>query len=72
MEKSNMPHVLLKDFNWFGKTIPAGTIYKKHGADYWWPVMLDGSHVPTMQVDFYTVLNNPEYFLCLQTYNNAK
>lgn len=68
MEKNKMPHVLLKDFNWFGKTIPAGTVYVKHGEDYWWPVTTDGAHIPTMQVDYRTVLNNPEYFLCLQSH----
>lgn len=54
--------VLLKDMDWFGKPIPAGTIYRQVNADYYHP-MLSGARCPAMQVGFYTVLNNPQYFL---------
>lgn len=56
-----MNYILQKDFNWFGKVIPAGTKYVQHGADYWWPV-IDGAHVPAMQVNFMTVRCNQEWF----------
>lgn len=56
-----MNYILQKDFNWFGKTIPAGTRYVQHGADYWWPEIND-AHVPAMQVTFTTIMNNPVYF----------
>lgn len=55
-------YVLLKNIDWFGTIIEAGTIYKSHGNDYWWPV-IDTAHCPSLQVDFRTVLNSPEYFL---------
>ena len=54
--------VLLKDIDWFGKQIPAGTIYKQVNADYYHPTV-NGAQCPSMSVDFYTVLNNPQYFL---------
>lgn len=59
-----MNYILQKDFNWFGRTIPKGTVYVQHGADYWWPVIgIQQVHVPTMQVDHMTIRNNPEWFL---------
>lgn len=56
-----MNYIIQKDFNWFGKIIPAGTRYVPHGADYWWPVV-NGAHIPTMQLDFRTIKNNQEWF----------
>lgn len=54
--------VLLKDIDWFGKRIAAGTIYNKINGDYYQPI-IDHARCPSLQVDFYTVKNNPEYFL---------
>lgn len=54
--------VLLKDIDWFGKLIPAGTIYKQVNSDRYHP-MVNYARCPSMEVDFYTVLNNPQYFL---------
>lgn len=54
--------VLLKDVNFFGRHIPAGTIFHQVGDNYYWP-SVNGARVPAMQIDFYTVKNNPEYFL---------
>lgn len=59
-----MNYILQKDFNWFGRNIPKGTLYVQHGADYWWPVIgAQQVHVPTMQIDYMTIRNNPEWFL---------
>lgn len=55
-------YILQQDINWFGKTIKAGTRYAPHGNDYYWPIIND-AHCPSQQVDFYTVKNNPKYFL---------
>jgi len=54
--------VLLKDMDWFGKSIPSGTIYRQVNDDYYHPIV-NSARCPSMQVDFYTVLNNPQYFL---------
>lgn len=54
-------YILQKDIDFFGRKIKAGTLYVQHGADYYWPVIND-AHVPSCQLDFYTVKNNPEYF----------
>lgn len=56
--------VLLKTINWFGKEIPAGTIYRQVNGDYWHP-MLNYSRCSSMQIDFNTVINNSGYFLKL-------
>lgn len=58
----NKSFVLLKDIDWFGKLIPSGTIYKQVNADYFHP-MINSARCPSMQINFYTVLNNPQYFL---------
>jgi hypothetical protein len=55
-------YVLLKDIDWFGKLILAGTIFKQVNSDYYHPT-INGARCPSMQIDFYTVLNNPNYFL---------
>ena len=57
----NENYILKKEINWFGKLITVGTIYVKKNGDYWWPIY-NGAHVPSMQIDFMTIRNNPEYF----------
>lgn len=54
-------YILQKDTDFFGRLIKAGTKYVQHGQDYYWPI-INGAHVPSCQLDFYTVKNNPEYF----------
>ena len=54
--------ILLNDVNWFGQIIPAGTIYRQVNADYYHPI-INGARCPSKQINFYTVLNNPKYFL---------
>lgn len=54
-------YILQQDINFFGRIIKAGTVYVQKGADYYWPIIND-AHVPTGQLDFYTVKNNPEWF----------
>lgn len=56
--------VLLKDINFFGRNIPAGTIYKQVNADHYHPI-LNGARCLSYVVDFMIVKNNPEYFLQL-------
>jgi len=60
--KTMKEFVLLKDIDWFGKLIPSGIIYRQVNADYYQP-MINGARCPSLQIDFYTVLNNPQYFL---------
>lgn len=57
--------VLLKEINWFGRTVPSGTIYKQVNADHYHPI-IKGARCPSLSIDFYTVKNNKEYFLQLQ------
>lgn len=54
--------VLLKNIDWFGEPIKAGTIYKQVNSDDYHPI-IRGSQRPTMKVDFHTVISNDEYFL---------
>lgn len=56
-----MNYILQKDCNFFGSVIPAGTRYVQHGADYWWPEIKE-AHCPSLQIDFRSVGNNPEWF----------
>lgn len=58
----NDKYVLLQNINWFGRNIPAGTIYHQVNADYYTP-SVSGARCPSLQLDFYTVKNNPGYFL---------
>lgn len=58
-------YLLLIDIDWFGKTIPAGAIFKQVNADYWQPIFNNSRH-PSHQIDFYTVRNNPKYFIQIQ------
>lgn len=60
-EKGFTDYLLQKNCNWFGKFIPAGTLYVQVNADEWVPV-IDGARLPSMMVDFYTVRNNESYF----------
>jgi len=57
--------VLLKDIDWFGRLISAGTIYRQISGDYYHPI-IKGARCPSLQLDFYTVKNNGQYFLQLQ------
>jgi hypothetical protein len=57
--------VLLRDIDWFGKQVLAGTLYKQVNADYYHPI-INSARCPVLQISFYTVLNNPDYFLQIQ------
>lgn len=57
--------ILLKDIDWFGKPIKAGTVYQQVNADYYHPI-INHARCPSQQIDFYTVLNNHNYFLEIQ------
>ena len=59
--------VLLQDINFFGRQIVAGTVYKQVNADYYHPTV-NGAQCPSLALDFYTVKNNPSYFLQLVKY----
>jgi hypothetical protein len=58
--------VLQKDMDFFGRTIPKGTIYKQVNSDYYHPIV-NGNRCPSLQVDFYIVKNNPDYFQPYET-----
>ncbi len=60
-------YVLLQDFNWFGETIPSGTIYKQYEStkDRFRCFGADGYTSPHWDLTFMTVRNNPEWFLRL-------
>lgn len=55
-------YILLRDINWFGREINAGTVYRQTSADYYQPI-INSARCPSLQIDFYTVKNNPIYFL---------
>jgi|GEM_PF-6392651 len=55
-------YLLRQQINWFGRTIPAQTLYIQISNDYWIP-SINGARVTTMRLDFYTVLNNTDYFV---------
>ncbi len=57
-------YVLLKDFNWFGKAIPAGTIYKQCPTtkDRFMCFSTNGFYSTHCDLTFMTVRNNPEWF----------
>lgn len=55
-----MNYILQKDFDWFGRTIPAGTRFIDRGVYFSGP-MLPGSHVP-MLVDYSTIRCSPDWF----------
>lgn len=57
-------YVLIKSVDWFGRTIPAGTIYKQAGPLRFCPT-IDGINCPHLEIVFRTILNNPDYFLQL-------
>ena len=58
-------YVLIKDFNWFGKTIQSGTIYRQHNStkDKFRCFMPNGNECPHWDLTFMTVKNNSEYFI---------
>jgi hypothetical protein len=60
-------YVLLKDFNWFGKTIPSGTIYKQYKStkDKFRCFDANGNECPHWDLTFMTVRANPEWFMQL-------
>jgi hypothetical protein len=58
-------YVLLKHIDWFGRPIPAGTIYKQVTNDCWHPT-IDGAQCPNLAVTFMTVRANDNYFLAIQ------
>ncbi len=62
-------HLLLKDFNWFGKIIPEGTIYRQYPntKDNFRCFTANGDECPHWDLTFMTVRNNPEWFLQLNT-----
>ncbi len=62
-------YVLLKDFNWFGKTIPAGSIYRQYtnDKDGFRCFSANGNECPHWDLTFMTVRNNPEWFMQLNT-----
>ena len=62
MSNTNKDYVLLKDIDYFGRQIPAGTIYKQVNADDWHP-MIDNAQCPHLKITFVTVRANPSYFL---------
>ena len=66
--KGYRDYVLQQDINFFGRLIPAGTIYKQVNADHYHP-MLYGSQCPSLGVDFYIAKNNPAYFLPKKRFN---
>jgi hypothetical protein len=57
--------ILLKDFNFFGKIIPKGTVYTMFPYDH--DVYIcntpNGDICPHWNLTFMTVINNDEYFL---------
>lgn len=58
-------YILTKDFNWFGKTIPKGTLYVQYNGDKdKYRCVSEGNEKPHFDLTFYT-LNAPwasEYF----------
>lgn len=61
IEKGFQDYLLQKEMNWFGRIIPKDTLYIQMSKDYWIP-SIDGARIPAMQLDFYTVKNNADYF----------
>lgn len=60
--KKKQDWILKKEINFFGKIIPEGTVYQQVSADYYHPIV-KGNGCPSLQVDFYIIKNNPEYFI---------
>jgi hypothetical protein len=60
-------YVLTRDMDYFGKTIPKGTIYFrcKGNADIFIPEY-DGNYCPSESLHFTRLVNNEEYFILLQ------
>ena len=58
-------YILLKDFNWFGKTIPSGSIYKQYSTtlDKFRCFSANGDECPHWDLTFMTVRNNAEWFV---------
>lgn len=54
--------ILQKDVNFFGRYIPAGTIFVQVNADSYHPI-IGGNSCPSCAVDFYIVKKNTDYFL---------
>jgi hypothetical protein len=63
-------YVLIKDFDWFGKVIPKGTIYiqKEHDIDSY-RCISEGNHIPWMDLTFHTLRASwsKEYFVEINT-----
>jgi len=62
-------YVLLKDFDWFGKTIPKGSIYRQYlnTTDNYGCHTTKGLKCPHWDLTFMTVRNNPEWFFELNS-----
>ncbi|MGD1894004.1 MAG: hypothetical protein ACFB15_25835 [Cyclobacteriaceae bacterium] len=60
-------YVLLHPFNWFGRTIPKGTLYVEieNDRDRYSCYCPDGTHCPHWNLTFMTVRGNPAYFMQL-------
>ena len=61
-EKGYVDFELQKDIDWFGQTIPKGTVYVQCNDDHYTPI-IGGNICPHQSLSFYTIKNNKEYFL---------
>jgi len=59
-------YILIKDFDWFGRIIPKGTMYiqSKYDCDRY-RCMSDGNWIPWMDLTFHTLRSerSEEYFV---------
>ena len=63
---------LKKDFNWFGKIIPKGTLYIQMESDPdRYECRSEGNIKPAYNLTFHTVKNNEEYFKKVTIDNNV-
>lgn len=61
MSKKIEDYILETPQNIYGMFIPAGTLFRKKNADWWYPVVND-AELPSYAVHFMVVRNNPTYF----------
>jgi hypothetical protein len=66
MEKRET-YILIKDFNWFGKTILSGAVWRQYETtkDNFRCFDINGNECPHWDLTFMTIINNPEWFMRL-------